>query len=137
MPTPSAGRTQERLALEEPLLAKAFPEVNLLREHMAVLLPSYDLPPGWSHDETDVLFVFPSNYPAGCPDNVCARADLRLANGQMPGNNQGIQTIAGRQWLQFSWHVNGGGWAPTADPRIGSNLTTYLLGALERFNEAS
>lgn len=136
MVTP-ADRLQERLDLEEPILVEAFPKATVLRKHGVVLLPDYQLPPGWSHETTDVLFIIPDNYPAGCPDNVCARTDLRLANAQMPANNQGIQTIADRQWLQFSWHVDGGGWSPTAEPSCGSNLATYLLGALTRFDEAS
>lgn len=133
----TVDRLRERLDLEEPILVDVFPTVKLLREHNVVFLPEHQLPAGWSHETTDVLFVIPSNYPAGCPDNVCARADLLLANGQMPANNQGIHTIANREWLQFSWHINGGGWSPTADPGHGSNLATYLLGALTRLNEPS
>jgi hypothetical protein len=101
----------------------------------AVVLTGHALPPGWSHDRTDVLFLFPDNYPAGCPDNICARPDLRLANGELPGNNQGIQRHAGADWLQLSWHIEGADWRSTADPRNGSNLATYLLGALARFEE--
>jgi hypothetical protein len=136
MVTP-ADRLRERLDLEEPILTEAFPTAKLLREHNVVLLPEHQLPVGWSHETTDVLFVIPDNYPAGCPDNVCAHPDLRLANGLMPANHQGVQSIANRQWLQFSWHINGGGWSPSAEPERGSNLATYLLGALTRFEELS
>lgn len=110
---------------------------RLDRNTNTVTLQDHPLPAGWSHRMTDVLFPFPPNYPAGCPDNVCVRADLRLANGGMPGNNQGIQTHAGRQWLQLSWHIDAADWRPTGDPRQGSNLVTYLIGALARFQELS
>ena len=136
MVTP-AERLRERLALEEPILVEAFRTAIISREHNVVLLPAQPLPPGWSHETTDVLFAIPVNYPAGCPDNVCTRPDLRLANGQMPANNQGVQTIAARQWLQFSWHIAAGDWSPSADPAQGGNLVTYLLGALSRFDEPS
>lgn len=132
-----ADRFRERLDHEEPLLIEAFPDAAILRKHNVVVLSDYLLPPGWSHSTTDVLIVIPANYPAGCPDNVCARPDLRLADGRMPANNQGIQTHAGRQWLQFSWHINGSAWRPTADPKRGNNLVTYMLGSLTRFEEVS
>lgn len=132
-----AARLSERLDREEPLLLKAFPRAQLNRESNTVILSRHRLPPGWSHDVTDVLIEFPASYPAGCPDNVCARPDLTLANGQMPANGQGIQAHAGREWLQFSWHIEAGDWAPTEDPSEGSSLVTYLIGALTRFDEAS
>lgn len=132
-----AIRLSERLDREEPLLLKAFPRAQLNRDSNTVILSAHRLPPGWSHDVTDVLIEFPDTYPAGCPDNVCARPDLALANGQMPANHQGIQTHADREWLQFSWHIEAADWAPTADPSAGSNLVTYLIGALARFDEAS
>jgi hypothetical protein len=130
-------RLRERLDLEEPVLLEAFPSISVDRQSNTVTLPGHRLPPGWSHEVTDVLFGFPSNYPAGCPDNVCVRPDLRLASGELPSNNQGVQTHAGRQWLQLSWHIDAADWAPTADPRRGSSLATYLIGAFSRFDEAS
>jgi hypothetical protein len=132
-----ADRVRERLDLEEPVLLEAFPTARVDRDSNTVTLPGHRLPAGWSHEITDVLFRVPSNYPAGCPDNVCVRPDLRLGGGGLPDNNQGVQTHAGRQWLQLSWHIDPADWAPTADPRRGSNLATYLIGALSRFDEAS
>jgi hypothetical protein len=132
--TPEA-QLAERLDIEEPVLREVFPRASIDRTAHAVVLLGHRLPAGWSHEVTDVAFGFPPNYPSGCPDNVCVRTDLNLANGQPAGNNQGIQTLAGRQWLQFSWHIEGADWAPTADPRHGSNLATYLIGALTRFEE--
>jgi hypothetical protein len=130
-------RLQNRLAQEELLLRRAFPNATIDREALVVVLTDHELPPGWSHDHTDVLFPIPANYPAGQPDNVCARPDLTLAGGAAPGNSQGIQTHAGKQWLQFSYHVDPNDWRPHAEPAVGSNLTDYLAGALTRFKEAS
>jgi len=135
--TNPADRLPERLDLEEPVLLEAFPTACLDRSSSTVTLPGHRLPPGWSYETTDVLFGFPPNYPGGCPDNVCVRPDLRLANGELPANNQGVQTHAGREWLQLSWHIDAADWTPTANPRQGSNLATYLFGALSRFDEAS
>lgn len=119
------------------MLLEAFPRAQLNRDTRTVILSEHRIPPGWSHDVTDVLIEFPPNFPAGCPDNVCARPDLTLANGQMPANHQGIQTYAGREWLQFSWHIDAAEWAPNVDPSKGSSLVSYLIGALARFDEAS
>jgi len=132
----TGDRLSSRLDNEEPLLLRAFPSARLDRGERTVLVPDHKLPVGWSHDVTDVLFVFPDNYPAGCPDNVCTRPDLRLANGQMPENNQGIQQYAGQEWLQFSWHIDTD-WQPLASAAQGSNLVTYLIGALVRFDDPS
>lgn len=130
-------RLRERLELEEPVLLEAFPTARIDRASNTVILPDHRLPAGWSHEVTDVLFGFPTNYPAGCPDNVCVRPDLRLASGELPQNQQGTQTHGGRTWLQLSWHIEADSWSPTTDPRQGSNLATYMIGALTRFEEAN
>jgi hypothetical protein len=131
------ARLQERLVQEAPLLRQAFPDATIDAEALVVILTGHRLPPGWSHDHTDVLFPIPPNYPAGQPDNICTRPDLTLANGSTPGSSQGIQIYASRQWLQFSYHVDPTDWRPHADPAAGSNLADYLAGALTRFHEAS
>ena len=134
---PVHDRLAERLTQEEPLLRQAFPEAAIDTDALMVILHDYPLPTGWSHDHTDVLFAIPFNYPAGQPDNVCARPDLTLAGGATPGNSQGIQQHAGRSWLQFSYHIDPSDWRPHADAAKGSNLADYLAGALSRFQEAS
>jgi hypothetical protein len=134
---PVPERLAERLAQEEPLLRQAFPEATIDSDALVVILPDYPLPAGWSHDHTDVLFAIPLNYPAGQPDNVCARPDLTLADGATPGNSQGIQQHGGRSWLQFSYHIDPNDWRPHADAAKDSNLADYLAGALSRFQEAS
>ena len=130
-------RLDKRLDREEVTLLRDFPTVRLDREAKTLILPRYQLPHGWSHKTTDVLFVIPDNYPAGCPDNVCVRPDLRLAGGQMPDRTLGLESYGGREWLQLSWHVDSGGWTPTGDPSEGSNLGSYLIGALGRFDDPS
>ena len=130
-------RLAERLDREEPILLRDFPTARIDRSTNTVILTAYRLPAGWSHETTDVLFEFPTSYPAGCPDNVCVRADLRLANGQKPGNQMGIHSYVGRNWLQLSWHIEPSDWTPTSDPSQGSNLASYLAGALARLDDPS
>lgn len=133
----TAERLRDRLAQEAALLRKVYPAAVVDADALVVILPAYELPPGWTHHTTDVLFQIPVNYPAGQPDNICVRPDLGLAHGAAPGNCQGLQTHAGRPWLQFSYHMEPGDWQPKADPASGSNLVDYLSGALTRFQEAS
>jgi len=135
MSVPDALRV--RLERERTILLQAYATAAINTDSLVVVLPDYPLPPGWSHDTTDVLFAIPVNYPAGQPDNICARADLTLAGGAPAGNNQGLQIHDGRPWLQFSYHVDPGDWQPRADPAAGSTLADYLAGALMRFDEAS
>lgn len=133
----TANALEQRLVQEQHLLHQTYPNATVKTETLVVILTEYRLPEGWSHAITDILFVIPPNYPAGQPDNICARPDLHLADGGPPGNSQGVQVHDGRQWLQFSYHVDPLDWRPRADPATGSNLTDYLAGALTRFDEAS
>ncbi|HST48109.1 E2/UBC family protein [Jatrophihabitans sp.] len=136
-PVPVPAELAERLAQEKPLLRQAFPAATIDAEGLTLTLASHRLPPGWSRQHTEVLIAIPVNYPAGQPDNVCVRPDLTLTSGAVPGNCQGIQTHAGRPWLQLSYHVHPADWRPRADPAAGSTLADYLAGALTRLDEAS
>lgn len=129
-------RRRQRLERERPLLEAAFLSVALDIDAGVVIVLRHPLPPGWSHVETDVLVEIPEQYPSTPPDNVCARADLKLANGQPPQSNQGHRQIAGRQWLQFSYHVEPSDWHPDVDLAKSSTLVDYIHGALSRFEEA-
>lgn len=112
-----------------------FPTAVLDVDASVVLVQGHKLPDGWSHAETDVLVEIPAKYPSTPPDNVCCRPDLTLANGRVPENNQGLRDIVGRQWLQFSYHVDAADWRPDVDLANSSTLVDYLHGALTRFEE--
>lgn len=129
-------RRRERLEQERPLLARAFPTAVLDVDNSVVVVPGHRLPAGWSHDQTDILVEIPLRYPSTPPDNVCARPDLVLASGRSPQNHQGHRDIAGRRWVQFSYHVDPAEWRPSTDLSVSSTLADYLHGALTRFEEA-
>jgi hypothetical protein len=126
-----------RLEQEREILLQTYPNALVKIDGLVVILADHTLGAGWSHQSTDVLFAIPANYPAGQPDNICARQDLTLLDGTSPANNQGIQVHDGRPWLQFSFHLEPGDWRPRAEPPAGSTLVDYLTGALTRFDEAS
>lgn len=130
-------RRRSRLHQEQSILEQAFPTAQLDVDAGLLILRGHRLPPGWTHEETDVLIEVPEQYPSTPPDNVCARSDLMLAGGGTPANNQGQRDIAGQRWLQFSYHVEPSDWRPHADVRQSSTLVDFLHGALTRFEEAS
>jgi len=135
--TADRSRMRERLEAEQALITRVFRTAVIDLDALVVIIKDHPLPEGWSHDVTDVLVVIPTNYPGGRPDNVCARPDLRLADGKTPANTMGEHAYTARNWLQFSWHPEESQWRATNDPAVGSNLLSYLLGAVKRFEEPS
>ena len=75
-----------------------------------------------------VAFVLTVAYPAAQPDCFYADQALRLASGSMP-QNAGIQSLAGKAWLWFSWHL--GAWVPGRD-----SATTYARFIESRLSHA-
>lgn len=130
-------RRRERLERERAPLLHSFPTAILDIDNGVVIVRGHKLPAGWSQEETDVLVEIPPKYPSTPPDNVCARSDLALASGRLPDNNQGRRAIAGKTWLQFSYHVEVSDWRPDVDLGKSSTLIDYLHGALTRFEEAT
>jgi len=100
------------------------------------IIPSWTLPGGWSKCQTILLVLIPPGYPVTPPDNFYVDADLRLAGGGMPGSCS-AESQGGRQWLKFSYHVEGADWSPHAEPAHGHNLLTFLQGVTKRLSEVS
>ena len=57
-------------------------------------------------------------------------------DGRRPDHHQGQWVIAGRRWLQLSYHVDPRDWRPDADLGRSTTLVDYLHGALTRFEFA-
>lgn len=127
----------ERLDAEAPLLATAFPDVELDITGRSLIIPSHPLAESWSLAKTPVLVQIPTGYPTTPPDNICVDAELRLRGGATPSNTMGIRDIAGRKWLQFSYHIEQADWRPHPDVAVSDTLVTYLTGALRRLEEAN
>ena len=102
-----------------------------------VIVKHWKLDAGWNKDEVEVLVQIPAGYPVTPPDNFYATADLRLENGGEPGNASANQTIAGRPWLQFSYHIEPSDWQPKSDPAAGHNMLTFLAGVAKRLEDPS
>ena len=125
------------LSAEGPLLAATFEGIELDIDGLVMTIPCHPLGSGWNLPDTPVLVEIPAGYPTTPPDNICATAELRLPNGVTPSSTMGIRKIAGRRWLQFSYHIEPADWQPHPDLDQSDTLVTYLVGALRRLEEAS
>ena len=127
----------DRLTAEQRLLTKTFKRLELDVEGRVLIIPEHPLGDGWNLAATPVLVEIPPGYPTTPPDNICVTADLRLANGATPANTMGTREIAGRSWLQFSYHIEAADWQPQPDLSPSDTLVTYLVGALRRLEEVN
>lgn len=127
----------DRLMVEIGLIRDRYGEVETGSGLEWVIIKEWPLPHGWNRQSTELLVLIPPGYPVTPPDNFYTDHDLRLANGQVPGNANANNQQLGRSWLQFSFHVGTGDWKPSADLLGGHNLQTFLQGAAKRLQELS
>ena len=126
----------DRWKVELGLVEAVYGPLEISPDLAWFIIPHWKLPLGWSKSKTAVLVLIPPGYPVTPPDNFYADVDLRLAGEGMPGN-AGPESQAGRQWLRFSYHVEGADWKSHAEPEKGHNLLTFLQGVATRLKEAS
>lgn len=126
----------ERRKDELKLIQAAFGPIEHGANFEWVILKQWKLPPGWNKTETSVLVFIPPGYPVTPPDNFYTDNDLQLTGGASPGSSTPNQKHLGRDWLQFSFHVDGD-WKPHADLLNGHNLLTFLQGVVRRLSERS
>lgn len=127
----------DRRKAEIDLIRDEYGEVEVGSNLDWVIIKDWRLPDGWSKPSIKLLVLIPPGYPVTPPDNFYVDNDLRLTNGQMPGNVNANNQQLGRTWLQFSFHVEGGHWKPSADLLSGHSLQTYLTGVATRLQEVS
>jgi hypothetical protein len=127
----------ERRKIELALVEAKYGELEVGPNHDWFVVKRWKLVPGWNKAETQVLVLLPPGYPTTPADNFHTDADLRLANGSQPGSASSTYSHNGRQWSQFSYHVESGDWKPHADPLLGHNLLTFLEGVGKRLSEAN
>lgn len=127
----------ERLQKEIELIQKEYGEIELAQDLSWIIIKSFTLPPGWNMDFVDVLIFIPSGYPVTPPDNFFTENNLRFANEKIPESTSPNQSQLGKQWLQFSFHVENEDWKPHAEILKGHNLQTFLIGVNKRLKELS
>jgi len=128
--------TLERRGFEIDLLRKGYGEVEHGENVDWILFKSFQLPPGWNRENTDLLIIIPPGYPVTPPDNFFVRNGLRIiADGaeRVPSNYSENQTVLGGSWAQFSFHAQV--WNPAPDSLEGDNLLTFVLAVERRLQE--
>lgn len=126
-----------RLRDEYKLVEAQYGELELGANLEWFIVKTWHLPPGWSKPVTVLLVLIPPGYPVTPPDNFYTDNELQISGGTQPGNTNPNQNLAGRQWRQFSYHIEGGDWQPHAEPLKGHNLLTFLIGVEKRLSEVS
>lgn len=127
----------ERRKEEVDLLGKKYGEVEQGPNLDWVLFKAFPVPPGWSVASTELLVMIPPGYPFTPPDNFYVPVGFRLASGATPGNYSEGTTQVGRQWGQFSFHIQAGDWQASPEVLDGHNLLTFMLQVEKRLREAS
>ena len=118
-------------------ISAAFPGATLspVGGLQLVLIPTIDLPTGWTQAKTHIRFVVPAGYPYAAPDCFWTDPGLRLAGGGLPQNTIVGYLMPGQtdtNTLWFSWHVQTGAWnAANCD------LNTYVAIIRRRFEALS
>jgi len=125
----------ERRRQEIELLRKKYGALQHGENLEWVLFKEFSLPPGWDREKIELVILVPPGYPVTAPDNFYVPPGLKTNLGAQPQNyTEGIN-ILGRQWGQFSFHVEAGNWNPSADLLDGDNLLTFMIGVENRLRE--
>jgi hypothetical protein len=123
----------DRIKRELALVRLAYGDLEVDVHLRWFVIRRWVLVPGWNKDSTRVLVLIPPGYAVTAPDNFYTDPDLALASGVKPGATSGPVEQAGRQWLQFSYHIEAGDWQPES----GHDLLTFLVGVYLRLKEVS
>lgn len=126
----------ERRLQEIELLRKLYGPLEHGPETEWVLFKEFKLPPGWNRETTELFVLLPPAYPATPPDNFYVSTGFKTASGTQPGSYTESVTHIGRQWGQFSYHIDGE-WRPAADIMQGDNLLTFMLKVMDRLREVN
>lgn len=131
-----------RIEQEFALLRQYYPEIEH-KEHAGedwFRLPCYPFPPGWrigskEITETPVVFKIVAAYPTGEPYGFAAPAGINF-KGKPPQNTGSVVNYPfDGEWQHFSWAPDD--WAPTGDPKKGSNLLTWVRSFAHRLKEGA
>lgn len=127
-----------RVEQELDLLRTAFPDLDyrLVDGVHWVRIPSYSVPPGWSHQQVEVVFQIPGE-PGQQPYAFRTRPGLALADGATPTSYSApVATPWGDDFGQFSWAPDGQ-WIPRADIRAGANMLNFVQSFSDRLGDVS
>lgn len=132
---PRFVRGFDRVDAELELIRRKFPGAR--RTPSGVLLPDFPLPDTVKQECEDVLIPVTPAYPAAPPDNFLVSWGVALRSGKAFQNYSGPVTLEGRQWGQFSHHIENGAWRPSSEGTEGDNILTYALTVASRLKQGA
>lgn len=88
---------------------------------ICVVIPKYQLPPGLSVEQADLLLRLNPGFPDVPPDMWWFDPPVLRADGAALAATQVTETHVGRSWQRWSRHLNAGQWRPGID-----GLESYL-----------
>jgi|GEM_PF-554375 len=106
--------------------------VEFDEEHgMWMSVPNYILPAHWHNiaRSTELLVVFPDEYPAQPPIGFYMKADIPASpNGHLYQStyHNAYQDPINHGWKWYCVYIHEGAWRPAKDWRYGDNLFTYF-----------
>lgn len=108
----------DRIYLEEH-----FPEHTISndRNMICVLLPNFELPPGFDQTQSDLLLRLPPGYPDVGPDMWWFDPEIRRVDRQLIQATDVSETHLGRRWQRWSRHLKPGQWCAGID-----SIQSYL-----------
>lgn len=124
----------ERIMEEVKLLQKQYGGVEIEPNGKWISFKKFELPEGWNKEIIELLIIIPPGYPSTPPDNFFVPIGFRLKNGQQPSQYTEPHSHFGKEWGQFSYHIDGE-WKPSKDILDGANLQTFMLKVLDRLKE--
>jgi hypothetical protein len=99
--------TIDPVAAQLGAVQRRYPEarIEICADGQRVLvMPNVPICAGWNKAAVAMVFLVPAGYPQVKLDCFYVDADLRLANGELPGQSS-IQQVFGSSYLWFSWHI--------------------------------
>jgi Prokaryotic E2 family E len=89
--------------------------VEIENSMVCVLFPNWQLPPGLSAAETDVLLRLPGGYPDIAPDMWWVSPAIHRADGAVIPATEVTEQCLGRTWQRWSRHFQAGQWQSGID----------------------
>jgi len=124
----------ERIEQEVALLRARYPGLQVSLPWIRI--PGHRLCSGWNHEETDIAFRFPEQYPQNPFYGFHTKTPMRF-NGHKPGNYEDA-AAAPPPFTDQAWSIFSGnpeGWSPKADVRAESNVLSWVSSILGRLRE--
>lgn len=82
---------------------------------ICVLIPGFQLPPGYTQNQADLLLRLSAGYPDVPPDMWWFDPPVLRSDGQQIACTQVTESHLGRTWQRWSRHLNPGQWRSGID----------------------